>query len=65
MTYYRVCNKSNKTGVTSGAGTAYLCGWVHPRYFVGVCVAQSFSSCRSLFITIFLGATLTMNYMIA
>jgi len=24
MTYYRVCNKSNTTGVTSGTGTDYL-----------------------------------------
>jgi hypothetical protein len=26
MTYHRVCNKSNTTGATSGAGTAYYLG---------------------------------------
>ena len=26
MTYHEICNWSNKTGATSGAGTAYLSG---------------------------------------
>jgi hypothetical protein len=26
MTYHRVCDKSNTTGTTCGAGTAYLSG---------------------------------------
>jgi hypothetical protein len=26
MTFHRVCNKSNTTGVTNGAGTAYTSG---------------------------------------
>jgi len=42
MTYHQVCNKSNTTGDTSGAGTAYLSG--EPEFtpgFVGICVVQS------------------------
>jgi len=39
MTYYRVCNKSNKTGVTSGAGIAYPSGAheLTPRFQWGLC----------------------------
>jgi len=46
MTYHWVCNKSNTTGVTSGAGTAYLSG--APEFtpgFSGVRVAQSLVFC--------------------
>jgi len=36
MTYYRICNKSNTTGTTSEAGTAYPSGstWVHSQFLV-------------------------------
>ena len=34
ITYHRICNQSNTTGATSGAGTDYLSG-VHPRILVG------------------------------
>jgi len=41
-----VCNEINTTGVTSGAGTAYLSGstWVDPR-FSGVRVTRSLVLC--------------------
>jgi hypothetical protein len=55
MTYHQVCNKSNMTGVTSGAGTAtFLCTWVSPLVFSGFRVAQCLvycvMFCRSLFV---------------
>ena len=39
MTYHWVCNKSNTTSVTCGAGTVYLSGApsVHLRLLVGLC----------------------------
>jgi hypothetical protein len=55
MTYHRVCNKSNTTYVTCGAGPAY-----HPvvyeftPVYCNVCVARPFvfcvMFCRSLFV---------------
>jgi hypothetical protein len=54
MSYHRVCNKSNKTGATRGAGTAYLFG-VHPQ-FCGVRAAPSLifcvEFCGSLFVLV-------------
>jgi hypothetical protein len=43
MTYYLVCNKSNKTGVTSGAGIAYPSGAPEftPRFQWGSCFLLS------------------------
>ena len=43
MIYHRVCNKSNTTGATIGAGTAYP-PWIHRliHVFCEVRVAQSF-----------------------
>ena len=34
MTYHKVCNQANRTGITSGAGTAYPSG-AHLRFLVG------------------------------
>jgi hypothetical protein len=52
MTYHRVCDKSNTTGATCGAGTAYPSG-VHPC-FSGVRAVRSLFFyvllCRSLFV---------------
>jgi len=57
MTYHLVCIKSNTSGVTSGAGTAYPSGARHgttPQVFNGVRVAQYVVFCvvfyRSLFV---------------
>jgi hypothetical protein len=55
MTYHQVCNKSNMTGVTSGAVTATLLHtWVNPLVFSGFRVARSLvyciMFCRSLFV---------------
>ena len=46
MTYHQVCNKSNTTGNTRGAGTAYPSG--EPEFtpdFVGIRAAQSNCLC--------------------
>jgi len=55
MTYYRLCNKSNTTSVTSGVGSAYYSG--APHVFSGVYFAQSLVFClmfyRSRFIRLF------------
>jgi len=58
MNYHRVCNKSNTTGATSGAGTAYPFGT--PEFipgFNGVRVSQSLVFwvvfCRSLLVFFF------------
>ena len=60
MTYHRVCNKSNTTGETCGAGTDYPS--VAPEItliFSGVCVARSLifyvMFCRSLFVLFIFG----------
>ena len=54
MTYHRVCNKSNKTGATHWAGTAYPSAHPSSPIFSGVRFAQSLvfcvMLCRSLFI---------------
>jgi len=47
MTYHRVCNYINTTGITIGAGTAYPSG-VHeltPGFFSGVRVTRSSVLC--------------------
>ena len=46
MTYHRICEKSNTTGATNGAGTAYPCE--SPGFASGFCgfrVAQSLVFC--------------------
>ena len=49
MTYHRVCDKSNMTGATYGAWTAYpSCAPDHeftPQVFSGICVAWSLVFC--------------------
>ena len=50
MAYHCVCNKSNMTGATSGAGTACLPFWSSPTVFSGVHVAWSLGFCTSLFV---------------
>jgi len=47
MTYHQMCNKSNTTGVTSGAGTVFPPG--APPVFSLVRVAQIFSFPCSIF----------------
>ena len=49
MTYHRVCNQINTTGVISGAGTAYPLG--APEFtpgFIGVRVTRSLIYCVCL-----------------
>ena len=52
MTYHRVCNWSNTTGATNGAGTAYPSG--APEFTHGLRVTRSLvlcvMLCRSLFV---------------
>ena len=51
MAYHLVCIKSNTSGVTSGAGTAYPSGARHgttPQVFNGVRVAQYVVFCQSV-----------------
>jgi len=52
MTYHRVCNKSNKTGATRGAGSAYP--FDAPEFTPVLSIAQSLvfcvALCRSLFV---------------
>jgi hypothetical protein len=55
MTYYRVCNKSNTTGVTSGTGADYLSEQLDSTTVLSeVRVARSLVFyvvfCRSLFV---------------
>jgi hypothetical protein len=54
LCYHRLCNKSNTTGVTSGAGTAYPSG--APEFtpvFSGIRVARSLVLCVVFGITLF------------
>jgi hypothetical protein len=51
MSYHRVCNNSNKTGATHGAGTAYLFG-VHPQFLWGSCCSIANFLCRVLWIIV-------------
>jgi hypothetical protein len=51
MSYHRVCNNSNKTGATHGAGTAYLFG-VHPQFLWGSCCSIANFLCRGLWIIV-------------
>ena len=48
MTYHRVCNKSNTTGVTSGAGTAYPSGAPEFIPFLWEFVLLNFKCLRSV-----------------
>jgi len=54
MTYHRVCDKSNTTGATCGAGTAFLSGAHEFIRFSGVRAVRSLffyvMLCRSLFV---------------
>ena len=57
MTYHKVCNKSNMTGATSGAGIAYPSrATKFTPSFNGICVARSsvlcVMFCRSLFVLV-------------
>jgi len=68
MTYHRVCSKSNTTGATSGAETAYLSGASELTLgFCGVCVPQSLVFCdvfcRSLFVILLLAIALSVRFL--
>ena len=53
MAYHWVCNKSNTTGATSGAGTATLPEHMRSHsVFSGVRVARSLVLCSVLYIVV-------------
>jgi hypothetical protein len=73
MTYHRVCDKSNMTGATYGAWTAYpSCAPDHeftPQVFSGICVAWSLvfcvRFCRLLFVLFLLAIALSVLWFTA